>query len=204
MSCNTPPLNNVQAFDRVVPAGVELLVGRVQAGKWRFFVESNRLVKVLIRQSSTLSNFSQKQMFVAENSAIEFQGSDPCEIYVLNESGADAKISTWDAQYLCGGLEPVTFAENGLNTAPLSAWTLIGTNGGYPQAYCNLLRIYAYDQFRIRATDTTGNVVLNSGPQPPDEALVFELDAPMNLKWEIRESGSSATGIAYEAIWLRR
>lgn len=204
MSCDSSTLSSVQAFDRTVPAGSESLVARIQAGKWRIFVESDRLVKIIIRQSSTLSNFAQKQIFVAANSAVEFQGGDPCEIFVLNESGADAKISTYDAAYLCGGLEPVTFAEDGLTTPSGVAWGAIGTNGGYPQPYCNTLRIYSSANFRIRAIDTSGNVVLNSGTQPVDESLVYSLDAPQNLKWEIREDVSSGTGIRFTAIWERK
>jgi hypothetical protein len=203
MSCNNTN-NVVQSFDRAVPAGETKLVGRVESGKWRFFVESDQAVKVLIRQNSTLSTFADKQIYIAANSAIEFQGSNSCKIFVLNESGATANISTYDAEYLPAGLEPIQFAEDGLNTAAAAAFGIIGTNNGYPQPYTNRLRIYAAANFRVRATDSNGNVVLNTGTQPVDESLFYELDCPQNLKWEIREDASSAGGIKYTAIWLRR
>jgi len=203
MSCNSNDQTVIHSFDRSIPAGQTLLVGRVQEGNWRFFVESDRLVKIEIRQNSTLNTFAIKTIYVSPNSAKEFQGASPCEIYVLNESGGTANISTYDAKYLCGGLENVEFAEDGLTTNAGGAFGDLGTNGGYPQAYCDKLRIYASANFRVRATDTSGNIVLNSGPQPPDESLVYELDCPGNLKWEIREDAVGA-GIPYEAIWLRR
>jgi hypothetical protein len=158
---------------------------------------------VLIQQNSTLETFAQKQIYIAPNSAIEFQGSSPCKIFVLNESGSTANISTYDSQYLPAGLEPVTFSENGLITPAAAAWVELGSNGGFAQPYTNKCRIYTTAQFRIKAEDTSGNIVLLSGAQPVDEALVFNLDTPMNLKFYIRESVSSATGIYYEAIWLR-
>jgi len=203
MSCDNTN-NVVQSFDRAVPAGDTKLVGRVESGKWRFFVESDQAVKVLIRQNSTLSTFSDKQIYLAANSAIEFQGSNSCKIFVLNESGATANISTYDAEYLPAGLEPVEFAEDGLTTNALAAFGVIGTNNGFPQPYCNVLRIYASAQFRVKASDSNGNEVLLSGTQPVDESLFYELDCPQNLKWEIRENTSSASGIKYTAIWLRR
>ena len=87
MSCHSENTPFVQSFDRSIPAGDTALVGRVEQGNWRFFVESDQLVKVLIRQNSTLSTFADKQLYVAPNTAIEFQGSSPCKIFVLNESG---------------------------------------------------------------------------------------------------------------------
>ena len=202
MSCNSNEQTVIHSFDRSIPAGETLLVGRVEKGKWRFFVESDRLVKIEIRQNSTLNIFAIKTLYVSANSAKEFQGASPCEIYVLNESGATANISTYDAEYLCGGLESVEFAEDGLTTNAAAAFGNLGTNGGYPQPYTNKLRLYCSAAFRIRAIDTSGNVVLNSGTQPVDESLVYELDCPGNLRWEIREDVAGA-GIPYEAIWLR-
>tara|TARA_R100000664_G_scaffold25137_1_gene35073 strand:- start:1092 stop:1703 length:612 start_codon:yes stop_codon:yes gene_type:complete len=193
----------VSSFDRTIPAGATALVGRVESGYWRFFVESDQLVKVIIRQNSTLASFSDKQIFCAANSAIEFQGASSCKIFVLNESGNTANISTYDTDYLTGGLEPVEFAEDGLSTLPLAAWTELGSNNGFAQSFTNKCRIYTTAQFRIKAEDTSGNIVLLSGAQPVDEALVFQLDTPMNLRFYIRESVSSASGIKYEAIWLR-
>lgn len=204
MSCEDKNQSVVATFDRIIPAGETLLVGRVQRGKWRFFVESDQLVKLQIRQNSTLNKFAFKNIYIAPNSAMEFQGGSPCEIFVKNESGAIANISTYDAEYLCGGLEPLEFAEDGLITNSGAAFGDLGTNGGFPQPYCNRLRIYATSNFRVRAKDSTGTTVLNSGPQPVDESLVYELDCPQNLKWEIREDASSASGIEYEAIWIRR
>ena len=78
-----------------------------------------------------------------------------------------------------------------------------GSNGGFAQSYTNRCRIYTTAQFRVKAEDTSGNVVLLSGAQPVDEAMFFDFDTPMNLKFYIRESVSSGTGIYYEAIWLR-
>ena len=203
MSCDNQNQPVVQAFDRTIPAGRELLVGRVQQGFWRFFVESDRLVKVITKQGSTLNEFNKKQQYCAPNTAIELQGSDPCEIFVLNESGADAKIQTWDASYLPAGLEPVSFSEDGLLTPSGAACGELGSNGGFAQSYTNRCRIYTTAQFRVKAEDTSGNVVLLSGAQPVDEAMFFDFDTPMNLKFYIRESVSSGTGIYYEAIWLR-
>ena len=202
MSCDSQN-TFVQSFDRSIPAGETALVGRVERGNWRFFVESDQLVKVLIRQNSTLSTFADKQIYVAANSAMEFQGASPCKIFVLNESGNTANISTYDADYLPGGLEPVMFSEDGLLTPALTQWGELGTNGGFAQSYTNKCRIYTTAQFRIKAEDTSGNVVLLSGAQPVDEAMFFDFDTPMNLKFYIRESASSATGIYYDAIWLR-
>tara|TARA_R100000231_G_scaffold119525_2_gene89596 strand:+ start:1362 stop:1979 length:618 start_codon:yes stop_codon:yes gene_type:complete len=203
MSCERQNTPFVQSFDRSIPAGETALVGRVEQGNWRFFVESDQLVKVIIRQNSTLSTFADKQLYVAPNSAIEFQGSSPCKIFVLNESGSTANISTYDANYLSGGLEPVRFSEDGLITLNTAQWTELGTNGGFAQSYTNRCRIYTTAQFRVKAEDTSGNVVLLSGAQPVDEAMFFDFDTPMNLKFYIRESISSATGIYYEAIWMR-
>jgi len=203
MSCDTKNSSFVQSFDRAVPAGETQLVGRVESGQWRFFVESDQLVKVLIQQNSTLETFAQKQIYIAPNSAIEFQGSSPCKIFVLNESGFTANISTYDSQYLPAGLEPVTFSEDGLITPAAAAWIELGSNGGFAQPYTNKCRIYTTAQFRVKAEDTSGNIVLLSGVQPVDEAMFFDFDTPMNLKFYIRESVSSATGIYYEAIWMR-
>jgi hypothetical protein len=203
MSCDTKNSSFVQSFDRAVPAGETQLVGRVESGQWRFFVESDQLVKVLIQQNSTLETFAQKQIYIAPNSAIEFQGSSPCKIFVLNESGFTANISTYDSQYLPAGLEPVTFSEDGLITPAAAAWIELGSNGGFAQPYTNKCRIYTTAQFRVKAEDTSGNIVLLSGVQPVDEAMFFDFDTPMNLKFYIRESISSATGIYYEAIWMR-
>ena len=60
MSCDNQNQPVVQAFDRTIPAGRELLVGRVQQGFWRFFVESDRLVKVITKQGSTLNELNKK------------------------------------------------------------------------------------------------------------------------------------------------
>jgi hypothetical protein len=188
MCCDAENSSFVQSFDRAVPAGETQLVGRVESGRWRFFVESDQLVKVLIQQNSTLETFAQKQIYIAPNSAIEFQGSSPCKIFVLNESGSTANISTYDSQYLPAGLEPVTFSENGLITPAAAAWVELGSNGGFAQPYTNKCRIYTTAQFRIKAEDTSGNIVLLSGAQPVDEALVFNLDTPMNLKFYIQRS----------------
>ena len=162
------------------------------------------MVLIEIEQTSTLNSFPPKRIYIAPNGAQEFQGSEPCQVFATNLDGSEnALVETWDAQYLEGGLNPVMYSEDKLTTAASSAFSALGTNGGYPQPYTNKLRVYTSAQFRIRAVSLDGTTVLNSGPQPVDERLVMELDCPNNLKWEIREESSSASGIAYSAVWFR-
>ena len=195
---------SVQSFSRKLVPSQRALVGRSDGGYWRFFVTSTKMVLIEIEQTSTLGSFPAKQLYVAPNSAQEFQGSEPCQIYATNlDSAENCTVETWDAQYLDAGLDPIMFSEDTLTTPNSAGFGTIGTNNGYPQPYTNRLRIYSSASFRIRAKALNGDVVLNSGTQPVDESLVYELDCPHNLQWEIREDCSSVTGIKFTAIWFR-
>jgi hypothetical protein len=203
--CNCTSKNpTVQSFDRTVAPDARVLVARADGGKWRFFITSSQLALVTIEQKGTLGNFPSKQRYIAPNSAIELQGGDAVNIYVQNLSDSeDAKVSTWNGGYLCSGLEPVVYSENGLTIPSGGAWGDIGTNGGYPQPYTNALRIYATVQIRVQAIDQNGNTVLLSGQQPVDERILIDLDAPQNLQFQIREN-TPAGGSDFQAVWFRR
>lgn len=203
--CNCTSKNpTVQSFDRTVAPDARVLVARADGGKWRFFITSSQLALVTIEQKGTLGNFPSKQQYIAPNSAIELQGGDAVNIYVQNLSDSeDSKVSTWNGGYLCSGLEPVVYSENGLTIPSGGAWGDIGTNGGYPQPYTNALRIYATVQIRVQAIDQNGNTVLLSGQQPVDERILIDLDAPQNLQFQIREN-TPAGGADFQAIWFRR
>lgn len=194
----------VKSFNQTISPNGEKLVARADFGKWRFLISSDRLVQVTIRQSSTLGAMPSQKQYIAPNSAIELQGCSQVEITVKNlDAVLDAEIKTFNAGYLCGGLEPLSYSESGQTTPSLAAWGEIGTNGGYAQPYTNMLRLYVADSVRIKATDENGTEVFLSGTQPVDERLFIDLDAPQNLKFEIRENASSATGINFQATWFR-
>jgi len=194
----------VKSFDQTISPDGEKLIARADFGKWRFLISSDRLVLVEVRQSSTLGAMPTQQRYIAPNSAIELQGCSQVEITCKNlDASNDAEIKTFNAGYLCGGLEPVQYSENGLTIPSGGAWGDIGTNAGYPQPYTNALRIYATVQIRVQATDQNGNTVLLSGQQPVDERILIDLDAPQNLKFEIREN-TPAGGSNFQAIWFRR
>ena len=204
--CNCTSKNpSVQSFDRTISPDARALVARADGGKWRFFITSEQLALVTIEQKGTLGNFPSRQQYIAPNSAIEVQGADAVDIYVRNLSpSTDTKISTWNGGYLCGGLEPVIFSEQGQTTPVSAGWGEIGTNGGYAQPYTNMLRLYVADAVRIKATDQNGTEVFLSGTQPADERYFIDLDAPQNLFFEIRENSASAVGVNFQATWFRK
>lgn len=203
-NCQLLRTQSAQSFSRKIIPSQRALVGRSDGGFWRFFVKSDKMTLIEIEQTSTLNSFPPKRIYIAPNSAQEFQGSEPCQIFATNLDGSEnALVETWDAQYLEGGLNPVIYSEDVLTTAASAAFGAIGTNGGYPQPYTNKLRLYVSASFRLRAVALSGDVVLNSGTQPVDESLIYELNCPQNLKWEIREDSSSAGGIKYSAVWFR-
>jgi len=204
--CNTTPVNpTVQSFDQEIEPQGTRVIARADDGKWRFMVASTHLVLVTIRQRSTLGNLQPKYRYIAPNSAIELQGSSSVEIVCTNLDPVDnAKIETFNAGYLCGGLEPVEYSEDGQTTPTFSNWGDVGTNGGYAQPFTNAFRLYVADQVRVRATDPNGLVVFQSGTQPADERLFIDFDAPQNLKFEIRENGSTATGVDFHVTWYRK
>jgi hypothetical protein len=200
----TNPNPSIQSFDRVLPPNTRALVARVDGDKWRFFVTSDRLSRAVVTQKGTLGFFPTKQHYIAPNSSIELQGRGSVEIHVTNLDGANnAQVKTWEAGYLCGGLEPVEFAEDGLTTPAAAAFGNLGSFGGFPAPFTNHCRLYVDAlQTRIRATAPNGLVILNAGPQPVDERLYIDLDTPQGYKFEIRESTAGA-GINYGVIWYR-
>jgi len=205
-NCNASEFPDVvKSFNQTISPDGEKLVARADFGKWRFLISSDRLVQVTIRQSSTLGAMPSQKRYIAPNSAIEIQGCSQVEITCKNlDASNDAKIETFNAGYLCGGLEPVLFAESGQTTPASAAWGDIGTNGGYAQPYTNMLRLYVANSVRIQAIDENGLTVFLSGTQPSDERIFIDLDAPQNLLFQIRENSSSATGVDYQATWFRR
>ena len=202
MTENNP---SIQSFDRVLSPNARALVARADGGKWRFLVTSDRLSIAVITQKGTLGAFPTKQRYISPNGSIELQGRGSVEIHVTNlDAGNSAQVRTWDAGYLCGGLEPVQFTENGLTTPAAAAYGPMGSFGGYPAPFCNHCRLYidGAAQSRIRATAPNGLTVFQSGAQPVDERLYIDLDTPQGYKFEIRESASGA-GINYGVIWYR-
>lgn len=204
-NCNASEFPDVvKSFNQTISPDGEKLIARADFGKWRFLIASDRLVLVTVRQSSTLGAMPTQQRYIAPNSAIELQGCSQVEITCKNlDASNDAKIETFNAGYLCGGLEPVIYSEEGLTIPSGGAWGNIGTNGGYPQPYTNGLRIYATVQIRVQAIDQNGNTVLLSGQQPVDERILIDLDAPQNLQFQIREN-TPAGGSDFHATWFRR
>lgn len=195
----------VQTFERTIAADARVLVARADDGNWRFFVTSDRLALIEIEQVGTLGTMPSKEHYIAPNSAIEIQGRGSVLLYATNlDDSEDAKVVTWDAEYLSGGLEYVEYAETSLTTPASAQWGDLGAFGGYPAPYCNHCRIYVNaQQTRIRATDPQGVEFFNSGVQPVDERLYIDLDTPQGYKFEIRESNSSAEGVSYAVIWYR-
>jgi hypothetical protein len=195
----------VQSFNRSIAADGRALVARADGGKWRFFIQSTQLSLVEIEQQGTLGAFKSKQRYIAPDSAIEIQGQGPVEIYCNNlSSSTAADVETWNAEYLCGGLEPVYFTEDGNTTPPSTAFGDMGSFGGYPAPFTNHCRLYVdAQQVRIKATSPDGTQVFLSGVQPVDERLFIDLDTPQGYKFEIRESNSSVTGVNYGLIWYR-
>lgn len=188
----------------VSPSAVRL-VGRVDGGAWRFFISSTRFVKIKITQDSPLGAIPAKIEYIAPDSAIEIQGKNAVFIECENlDSENTATITTWRADYLCGGLEPVQYPEDGLTTPDGGQWGNMGSFGGYAAPYCNQCRVYVYnEQTRIRAFAPDGTEIFLSGVQPVDERLYIDLDTPQAYRFEIRESNVSATGVNYAIIWYR-
>jgi len=194
---------SIQSFDRVISPAARAIVARVDGEKWRFFITSEQLARVTIEQQGTLGSFPTKQMYIAPGSSIEVQGRGSVEIFAENLGAVSTAVRTWNGGYLCGGLEPVEFAEDGLTTPAAAAFGPLGSFGGFPAPFTNRCRLYIDAlQTRIRATAPNGLVVLNAGPQPVDERLYIDLDTPQGYLFEIRESVAGA-GINYGVIWYR-
>jgi len=199
-------VSNCQSFNRTIAPNARALIARAEGGKWRFFVSSTQLTLVEIVQRGSLGNFPAKREYCAPNSAIEFQGLGAVDVYATNLSSTDpADLQSYDAGYLCAGLERVEYAENQLTTPSGGFLGAMGSFGGYPAPFCNMVRLYVdlAQQTRIAAYDPYGDVVFQSGIQPVDERLYIDLDAPQGYRWEIRESSSSETGVNYTVIWFR-
>jgi hypothetical protein len=196
---------NVQTFERTISPDARVLVARADLGRWRFFVSSDRLTLLEVEQVGTLGTMPTKQQYIAPNSAIEIQGRGSVLLYAQNlDSTEDAKVITWDAEYLCGGLEYVEYAEKASTTEPSAGWGDMGSFGGYPAPYCNHCRLYVdAQQTRIRAFDPDNNLIFQSGIQPTDERIYIDLDTPQGYRFEIRENTSSATGVNYSVVWYR-
>ena len=194
---------SIQSFDRVISPAARAIVARVDGEKWRFFITSEQLVRVTIEQQGTLGSFPTKQMYIAPNSSIEVQGRGSVEIFAENLGAVSTAVRTWNGGYLCGGLEPVEFAEDGLTTAAAAAWGNLGSFGGFPAPFTNHCRLYInVSQTRLRATAPNGLVVFQSGAQPADERLYIDLDTPQGYLFEIRES-VAGVGVNYGVIWYR-
>ena len=194
---------SIQSFDRVISPATRAIVARVDGEKWRFFITSEQLAKITIEQKGMLGSFPTKQLFISPNSSVEVQGAGSVEIFAENLGVVSTAVRTWNGGYLCGGLEPVEFAEDGLTTPAAAAWGNLGSFGGFPAPYTNRCRLYTdLLSTRIQATATNGLIVFSSGPQPVDERLYIDLDTPQSYKFEIRESVAGA-GINYGVIWYR-
>ena len=200
-------MNNhtVQSFSRSIAADGRALVARADGGKWRFFVSSSQFALVEIRQKGQLGTIPNKRRYIAPGSAIELQGQGAVDIYLNNLSDSESTdVETWNAEYLCAGLEPVWYTEDGLTTPASAAWGDMGSFGGYPAPYTNKCRLYVdAQQTRIRATSPDGLLVFQSGIQPTDERIYIDLDTPQGYRFEIRESSSSVEGVNYGVIWYR-
>lgn len=198
----------MKSFSQTVSPGQSSLIGRADSGTWRFFIASDRMIRVRIEQKGSLAQIPAKIQYVAPGSSIEIQGSESVFVYADNlDDSNNANVSTWNAQYLPGGLEPVEYAEFRLATPTGGFFGDLGSFGGYPAPFCNMLRIYVdlAQQTRIQATDPDGNTVFQSGVQPVDERLYIDLDAPQAYKWEIRDSNTGGTDpVYYTAIWMRK
>lgn len=181
------------------------LIGRVDDGAWRFFISSDQFVKVTISQENPLYPTPPKIQYIAPDSAVEIQGKDPVILTCENLSATEsATVATWRASYLCAGLEPIQYPEDGLTTNDGGTWGNMGSFGGYPAPYMNKCRIYVYnEQTRIRAFSPNGTEFFLSGVQPVDERLYIDLDTPQAYRFEIRESNVSATGVNYSLVWYR-
>jgi hypothetical protein len=194
---------SIQSFDRVISPAARAIVARVDGEKWRFFITSEQLTKITIEQKGMLGSFPTKQNYIAPNSSIEIQGRGSVEIFAENLGAVSTAVRTWNGGYLCGGLEPVEFAEDGLTTPAAAAWGNLGSFGGFPAPFTNRCRLYTdTNQTRVRATAPNGLVVFSAGPQPVDERLYIDLDTPQGYLFEIRESVAGA-GINYGVIWYR-
>ena len=194
---------SIQSFDRVISPAARAIVARVDGEKWRFFITSEQVTRVTIQQQGMLGSFPTKQHYIAPNSSIEIQGRGSVEIFAENLGAVSTAVRTWNGEYLCGGLEPVEFAEDGLTTPAAAAFGNLGSFGGFPAPFTNHCRLYVDAlQTRIRATAPNGLVILNAGPQPVDERLYIDLDTPQGYRFEIRESTAGA-GINYGVIWYR-
>lgn len=198
--------NTVQSFNRIVsPEGREL-VARSDGGRWRFFVSSTQLAKVEIVQRGDLSIVPSKQQYISPSGAIEFQGSGSVDVFATNLSNTTAsEVTTWNANYLCGGLEPVEYAEL-QHTTPSGGFAgNMGSFGGYPAPYTNRARVYVdlAQQTRLIAYDPNGDLVFQSGTQPVDERLYIDLNTPQGYRWEIRENDTGGSGVNYTVIWQR-
>ncbi len=201
-SCGCQGLHSVQVFDRSVSTLESALVARSDGGYWRFFINSDKMVKIKIQQDSTLNQLNHKIVYVHPNSGQEIQGSGAVILECENISPDTANIKTANLGYL-DRLEPVQYGDT-INSSALSAWVTLGSNVGYPQAYTNMVRIYASEQIRIRATDfVTGSIVLELGIQPADEVVLRDLQTQIPAYWEVRQSTSSPTPALIQAIWFR-
>jgi len=196
-------VNNVQSFNRTIAPDARALVARADGGKWRFFVSSSQMALIEIEQSGTLGLLPPKRQYVAPNSAIEFQGQGAVMVYATNLSAsAETTVETWDAGYLCGGLESVRYSETKL-IAENATFSDMGSFGGYPAPYCNHCRLYVdgAQTTRIQAYDYLNNLVFASGYQPVDEQIYIALDTPQAYRWEINKT--SAGDVNYTVIWYR-
>ena len=193
------------SLTQTIEAGSEKIAARVDSGAWRFFISSTQLVRVLIEQESPISGLPPKIQYIAPNSAIEIQGKNACRIIIDNFGAFQTTVTTWRADYLCGGLERVEYAEAQRTTPAGGFFGDMGAFGGYPAPYCNRCRLYVdlAQLSRIQAFDYNGDIVFQSGVQPIDERIYIDLDTPQGYRWEIRESDSAGTGLNYSVIWYR-
>lgn len=187
----------------IAPSGTAT-IGRSDGGAWRFLVKSDQMILVSIHQDGGLSDYPPKQQYIAPNSAQEFQGKGSVILTAQNLStGASAQVSTYNLEYLCGGLEPYIFAED-YQGSTLATWVDAGSNGGYPQPYTNMFRVYCDEPIRVQAIDRDGTVVFQSGQQPVDEVILQSFVAPSNLKFQVRQSVSSGTNTWFQVTWFRK
>ena len=195
--------NSVQSFNRSIAPDARALVARADGGRWRFLVSSTRMTLIEIVQTGTLGNMPSKRQYIAPGSAIEFQGQGAVQVFANNLDDTNSTdVSTWDAGYLCGGLERVEYAETKL-VADNATFSNIGSFGGYPAPYCDHCRLYVdgAQTTRIQAYDYLNNLVFASGYQPVDEQIYIELDTPQAYRWEINKT--SAGDVNYTVVWYR-
>ena len=190
------------AFNREISGSGTAVIARCESGQWRFFVNSNAMIRVKVINQGALSSLDPKIVWVHPNSGQEIQGSGAVILEAENLDVDTATVKTWNAPYL-DRLEPVFYGDD-VTESSNGAWVALGTNSGYPQPYTNYLRIYASEQIRIRSIDfETGNTILDLGIQPTDEIVLRDLVTQIPSYFQVRQAVSAGVPAYIRPIWFR-